>query len=350
MASKFRYKNSKIWWLKWYQNRKAHYESTHTRDRAIAEYLLAKKQQEMARGSLPAALKKVSFPQAYADYLDYCKATKTPRTVKNDTQQLQYYFRNHPMPALLRDFDSREYENYIYGRVSKKEISPITGTGSIRAMKAFFSWCVSRELLDKNPLSRVKTFRKVEYLPRYLSSAEIRRMRVAAKDNPIYPLLETAIYAGLRESELLSLEWKDVNFKKGYIAVVNKIGNKNEVTFTTKSKKSRTIPLHDNLRKILLKYRRPEGLCFDSVNLRRNFEKVKKLSGFKHSRKKAAGDLPRVNLKCLRHTFGAYCAMSGVPIPLLKEWMGHASINTTMIYAKLRPDSCPGQIQGVKFG
>ncbi|MDP6047697.1 MAG: site-specific integrase [Phycisphaerae bacterium] len=39
----------------------------------------------------------------------------------------------------------------------------------------------------------------------------------------------------------------------------------------------------------------------------------------------------------LRHTFASWAAMAGVPLRVLKEWMGHASIQTTMIYAAILP-------------
>ena len=39
----------------------------------------------------------------------------------------------------------------------------------------------------------------------------------------------------------------------------------------------------------------------------------------------------------LRHTFGTQMAAAGVPIRTLQEWMGHASVHTTMIYADYSP-------------
>ena len=37
--------------------------------------------------------------------------------------------------------------------------------------------------------------------------------------------------------------------------------------------------------------------------------------------------------KSLRHTFGVRCSMKGLPLPTIKDLMGHANINTTTIYA-----------------
>jgi len=39
----------------------------------------------------------------------------------------------------------------------------------------------------------------------------------------------------------------------------------------------------------------------------------------------------------LRHTYGSHLAMAGVPLTDIMTWMGHSSIETTMIYAHLAP-------------
>jgi len=41
---------------------------------------------------------------------------------------------------------------------------------------------------------------------------------------------------------------------------------------------------------------------------------------------------PQANPKGLRHTFGTYAMLQGVPITLVKKWMGHARLQTTEIY------------------
>jgi hypothetical protein len=46
---------------------------------------------------------------------------------------------------------------------------------------------------------------------------------------------------------------------------------------------------------------------------------------------------PLTTFHDLRHSFATACAMAGVPLRKLMEWMGHADIQTTMIYAHYYP-------------
>ena len=52
----------------------------------------------------------------------------------------------------------------------------------------------------------------------------------------------------------------------------------------------------------------------------------------------------------LRHTFGTQMAAAGVPIRTLQEWMGHASVHTTMIYADYSPSEHENAMAERAFG
>ena len=62
-------------------------------------------------------------------------------------------------------------------------------------------------------------------------------------------------------------------------------------------------------------------------------------------------ELPRITFHGLRHTFGTQMAAAGAPIRAIQEWMGHADISTTEIYAHYAPDPTGGAIFAQKaFG
>ena len=48
-----------------------------------------------------------------------------------------------------------------------------------------------------------------------------------------------------------------------------------------------------------------------------------------------------------RHTFATWCVWGGVDFRILKEWMGHSSVVTTMLYAAVKPALGGALIDGI---
>ena len=130
-------------------------------------------------------------------------------------------------------------------------------------------------------------------------------------------------------AERCYLTWPEIDFDRNAITLTNKPG------FTLKNRQSRTVPLNEELKRILEPFRKDRGYCFlnsagkqfDDKELSREFKKVVA---------KPAG-LPDCTPHSLRHTFASHLVMRGVSIYKVSQWLGHQSVNTTMIYAHLAP-------------
>jgi integrase len=61
-------------------------------------------------------------------------------------------------------------------------------------------------------------------------------------------------------------------------------------------------------------------------------------------------DLPKVTFHELRHTFGTRMAAAGVPIRTIQQWMGHADMKTTQIYAHYQPTDNEAETISRAFG
>jgi site-specific recombinase XerD len=86
---------------------------------------------------------------------------------------------------------------------------------------------------------------------------------------------------------------------------------------------------------VLLPLRRGTGYCF--LNRKGNqFGDTELTREFKRVVAQPSG-LPDFTLHTLRHTFASHLAMRGVSIYKVSQWLGHKSVNTTMIYAHLAP-------------
>lgn len=129
-------------------------------------------------------------------------------------------------------------------------------------------------------------------------------------------LLTCLIYTGARISELLKLSWSDVK--------------ENTLTFwTTKTDLPRTVPL-STAAKLAMKRRR-------TVSPSKPFPIPYQTFKSAFDKAKMACNLPDITVHTCRHTCASRLVQGGVDIRRVKDWMGHTTIQTTMIYAHLAP-------------
>jgi len=131
-------------------------------------------------------------------------------------------------------------------------------------------------------------------------------------------------------SEIINLEWDDVDMKAKLIQV------KNKDTFTTKSKKERVIPISKSLKKILKGINNKEGFVFSNDGNKfnptyasRSFKKCVRSSGLDD----------KIHFHTLRHSFASNLAQRGVNIYIIQKLLGHSNITTTQIYSHLQNEN-----------
>lgn len=146
-----------------------------------------------------------------------------------------------------------------------------------------------------------------------------------------------AAFTGLRMGELLALKWRDVDFAKRLVHVrwSHVQGQENR----PKSHRVRSVPLIDQAARALDRLSRREhftalddlvfvntvGRHVDGSALRRRYLAAAESAG-----------LRRLRFHDLRHTFGTL-AVQAFPLTDVKAYMGHANIETTMVYVHHRP-------------
>jgi integrase len=140
--------------------------------------------------------------------------------------------------------------------------------------------------------------------------------------------------AGLRQGEILALEWPDVDLVRGVLHVRRRIWEGD--IDTPKGGKGRDVPLSNELRASLreLPSRSAADLVFPAEGgryLRKNECKWPLWRACKRA------GLRRVGWHVLRHTFASHLVMRGVPLKAVQELLGHVDIKMTMRYAHLTP-------------
>jgi integrase len=160
------------------------------------------------------------------------------------------------------------------------------------------------------------------------------------------PLLMTAIFTGLRASELRGLRWSDVDLENGHLHVRQRIDRFGAVGAPKSNSSTRTLPLPpivvNVLRqwKLASKFSQPGDLVFcNGVGKHENHGNVVRRG--LHPAWVAAGvtdqhGAPKYSgMHCLRHFFASWCINRRVdgglelPIKTVQSYMGHSSILVT---------------------
>ena len=165
-------------------------------------------------------------------------------------------------------------------------------------------------------VSNIKTeFLTEEQLKNLLSAIE--------KDTNPYAgsIMLTALYTAMRKSEILRLEWKDVDFERGFIHIRDPKGGVDQ-----------KIPLNNSVRAVFEKLPQTHDLVFPGLH----GERTGLYHAISNIKKKAGLPSDFRPLHGLRHQFASMLASSGkVDMYVLQKLLTHRSPMMTQRYAHL---------------
>ncbi len=213
-----------------------------------------------------------------------------------------------------------------------KSLSAFTIRGYVRAIKVFFSWCYTEELIANNPSSRLIQPKAPDYLIPTFTTEHIEKMLATCDTStPVgfrnYVLLLVLLDTGMRASELCGLQVTDIHDR--YVKVLGK------------GRKEREIGLHPEVAKLVWKYihkyRKPADSNETTLFIGRRGEPLRYfgVSSMLKEVKKASGiEGVRVSAHTFRHTFAKFYLQLGGEVFKLSREMGHSTIQITEIYLK----------------
>ncbi len=158
-------------------------------------------------------------------------------------------------------------------------------------------------------------------------------------------MLLVALKTGLRQGELIGLQWSDVDLQRGKLHVRRTIWR--GVTGSPKGGRERTVDLPASAVDALKGHRHLRGpyvFCQqDGQPLTDGLMKLPLQRAVQ--RAGISREQGRIGWHNLRHTYGSHLAMRGVPLKVIQELMGHATIEMTMRYAHLAPEARESAVQ-----
>lgn len=265
----------------------------------------------------------ITLREMFDQYLDlHSKPNK--RSWKDDeiiSRRLVAYF---GASTLLSRITREKIE--LYRAQRKTEVSPARVNREVVALKAMFNKAIEWEKAAKNPVKGIKLYRESPGRVRYLEKGEWDAM-MRVTPEWMKPVLQVAIHTGMRQNEILSLRWDDVDLARRMIYVRY-----------TKSGEGRHIPINDALAEVLARIEpRPDSpLVLHDRRGRPIKAKGALRSAFERALKKAG--VVGVTFHTIRHSTASHLVMAGVDIRTVGEILGHRSgLRMTLRYSHLSP-------------
>ena len=207
----------------------------------------------------------------------------------------------------------------------------------LSSVRGFFEHAVAGGLIAENPATNVDSPKLAQYLPSYLSEAEVEALLTAprhersAVEYRDRAMLEVLYATGLRVSELVQLKYESINVNQGMVRVVGK-GNKERIVPLGDEALSWVKRFYENARQALLSNRSSDVL-FPSKR-----GKMMTRQTFWHAIKRyanRAGIEREVTPHTLRHAFATHLLNHGADLRAVQMMLGHASLVTTQIYTRV---------------
>lgn len=184
-----------------------------------------------------------------------------------------------------------------------------------------------RPVLLSNPFAEIRYFNPRNTVTDYLTREEEARLlsRAFNKDPKLYEMISISIATGFRLQNILDLRRDQFDEQGGTLTVIQKGG------------KSHSVPLTESIIE-LLRTIPPNGTRYFWVNprTRKPFRDLRKAY---YKLLKSAGIERHFRWHSLRHTTGARIMQAGLGLKATQEFLGHASIQSTLRYAHLDPST-----------
>lgn len=221
--------------------------------------------------------------------------------------------------------------------LSNKTINDIIGF-----LRSVFNYGIINKWIYYNPAKEVKKLPKITREIKYLTSDEMIEFIEVIKEFPLkyYVPLLLDLYSGMRISELLAIEWTDIDFKNNTISV-NKQFYKGELSTTKTYKSTRKITVPDFVFEKLQELKASQKVSSRIVFCGDTGGYISQDKFVAHWFKKAMRAIgkPDYNFHCLRHTYATYLLSNGVPIKFVQEQLGHSTAQTTLnVYNHIMPN------------
>jgi len=222
-------------------------------------------------------------------------------------------------------------------RLNQENYCKSTTARKLATLRSFYKFLMRRGRLETSPVAPIRTPKQEKRLPRCLDTEQINVLLNCPDTNTLLgardrAILETIYSSGLRVSELVGLNFADVDFLGEVLHIRGK------------GKKERLCPIGTCALQSIQCY-----LALRDADSRKSHFDPQAMFINKHGQRLStrsvrrkldkyllqAGLDPRISPHTLRHSFATHMLNNGADLRVVQELLGHQSLSTTQIYTHL---------------
>lgn len=352
--------SGKTWYVGWRDGDGKYQRRRVGKSKTLAGKLAGDIEAKLERGEAGLEKRDCVIEKFFDEYLERTESRLSVSYHKRNGEILQHFLRflkegkrNHikhlsqMTPVVLEEYQAFRMKETAPR--TKKPITRRTVNIEVGSLKTALNKAVKWGLILANPMQAIEPLKEDDSKVIRALTANEAAMLLDAAEGWFKPVLLTAMYAGLREGELIHLQWDDVDSQQRLIRIRRKPG------WTPKSSgrsiRERDIAIPSEMAEYLRKHKAQSSKYGDEwVFHNRDGEQLKpglRKSLMRLTKKLGFADVTQFH--ALRHTYATHLIGACKDVTVAKEQLGHADIRTTMRYTDVTADRKRQAVEMLSF-
>ncbi|MGO1819071.1 MAG: site-specific tyrosine recombinase XerD [Senegalia sp. (in: firmicutes)] len=272
-----------------------------------------------------------------SEFINYIKwdkelSSNTIESYKRDLNKFIKYLDENNINIALEEISQTNIISYMfYLEIQGK--APSTISRNLASIRSFYQYLLNEGLIKKDPTLNLKSPKNKKRSPGILTSNEINMLldqpdTTNLKGVRDKAMLELLYAAGLKVSELLSLDLEDIDLNLGIVISSKNLLNERVIPIGKTAIKSIKLYL-DEYRNKFVKEAKDNSIFLNYQGkklTRQGFWKI-----IKYYKEKACIE-KKITPRTLRHSFAVHLIDNGADLKSVQAMLGHADISSTQIY------------------
>lgn len=276
----------------------------------------------------------MNIKDAIEDFINYCVfekglSDKTKESYKYDLKVYKEYLSDKNITNVV-NINTKDIEDFLKYRTNSNETTS-TIAHNLTVIKNFHSYLFRIKVVNSDVAESISRPKLQKKIPRAVSVEDIDKLLDIKLESEFdyrnKAMIELMYGAGLRVSELISLDVHSIDFTNCIIRIIGK------------GSKERIVPIGEYSMYYLKEYldRRNSMLkkeVTDALFLNNHGKRMTRQGFFKNLKSilKKQGLDPNIHPHTLRHSFATHLLSNGADLRSIQELLGHSDIATTKIY------------------